>query len=85
MFELLEWWNTPAKKLSPVISYAILHYRFESIHPFADGNGRTGRALALWELYRRGFDTHHIFSFKELMNKAETRHIPVFSGPQFPS
>ena len=65
MFELLEWWNTAAKKLSPVLSSAILHYRFESIHPFADGNGRTGRALALWELYRRGFDTHHIFSVDE--------------------
>ena len=46
-----------AMELSPVLSSAILHYRFESIHPFADGNGRTGRALALWELYRRGFDT----------------------------
>jgi len=29
-------------------------------------NGRTGRALALWELYRRGFDTHHIFSVTSL-------------------
>jgi Fic family protein len=65
MFELLEWWNEPAAQLSPVLSSAILHYRFEAIHPFADGNGRTGRALALWELYRRGFDTHHIFSVDE--------------------
>lgn len=65
MFELLEWWNTAATKLSPVLSSAILHHRFESIHPFADGNGRTGRALSLWELYRRGFDTHHIFSVDE--------------------
>jgi Fic family protein len=65
MFELLDWWNNQAGKLSPVLSSAILHYRFEAIHPFADGNGRTGRALALWELYRRGFDTHHIFSVDE--------------------
>jgi Fic family protein len=65
MFELLEWWNKEAVKLSPVLSSAILQYRFESIHPFADGNGRTGRALALWELYRRSFDTHHIFSVDE--------------------
>jgi Fic family protein len=65
MFELLDWWNTRARDLSPVLSSAILHYRFEDIHPFADGNGRTGRALALWELYRRGFDTHHIFSVDE--------------------
>jgi len=65
MFELLAWWNQRAASLSPVLSSAILHYRFEDIHPFADGNGRTGRALALWELYRRGFDTHHIFSVDE--------------------
>ncbi len=66
MRELLEWWNQKSSKLSPVISSAILHYRFEDIHPFADGNGRTGRMLALWELYRRGFDTHHIFSVDEV-------------------
>jgi len=65
MFELLTWWNKESAKLSPVLTSAILHHRFESIHPFADGNGRTGRALALWELYRRGFDTHHIFSVDE--------------------
>jgi Fic family protein len=65
MRELLEWWNTAAADLSPVLSSAILHHRFETIHPFADGNGRTGRTLALWELYRRGFDTHHIFSVDE--------------------
>lgn len=65
MFELLTWWNQESAKLSPILSSAIIHYRFEAIHPFADGNGRTGRALALWELYRRGFDTHHIFSVDE--------------------
>ncbi len=65
MFELLTWWNEEAPKISPILSSAILHYRFEDIHPFADGNGRSGRALALWELYRRGFDTHHIFSVDE--------------------
>jgi len=65
MFELLIWWNQESIKISPVLSSAIVHYRFEAIHPFADGNGRTGRALALWELYRRGFDTHHIFSVDE--------------------
>ena len=65
MFELLEWWNTASTTLSPVLSSAIVHYRFEDIHPFADGNGRTGRALALWDLYRRGFDSHYLFSVDE--------------------
>jgi Fic family protein len=65
MFELLEWWNKKSTELSPIVSSSIVHYRFEAIHPFADGNGRTGRLLALWELYRRGFDSHHIFSVDE--------------------
>ncbi len=65
MSDLLAWWNESSAHLSPVITSAIIHYRFEAIHPFADGNGRTGRALALWDLYRRGFDTHHIFSIDE--------------------
>lgn len=74
MFELLEWWNKGAPLLSPVLSSAIVHYRFEAIHPFADGNGRTGRALALWELYRRGFDTHHVFSVDEFYWENRSRY-----------
>ena len=80
MFELLEWWNTASKKLSPVLSSAILHYRFEAIHPFADGNGRTGRALALWELYRRGFDTHHIFSVDEYYWEDRPKYYAALNG-----
>jgi Fic family protein len=74
MRELLEWWQTAAHALSPVLSAGILHYRFEAIHPFADGNGRTGRMLALWELYRRGFDTHHIFSVDEFYWEDRSRY-----------
>ena len=74
MFELLEWWNKESGSLTPVLSSAILHYQFEAIHPFADGNGRTGRALALWELYRRGFDTHHIFSVDEYYWEGRPRY-----------
>lgn len=80
MFELLEWWNKDAQHLSPVLSSAILHYRFEAIHPFADGNGRTGRALALWELYRRGFDTHHIFSVDEYYWEDRPKYYAALAG-----
>ncbi|MBA3960826.1 MAG: Fic family protein [Chthoniobacterales bacterium] len=65
MSDLLSWWNKEAADLSPILSSAIVHHQFETIHPFADGNGRAGRMLSLWELYRRGFDNHHLFSVDE--------------------
>jgi len=40
--------------LPPVAQAAIAHAQFETIHPFADGNGRTGRALLHLVLRRRG-------------------------------
>jgi Fic family protein len=36
-----------AVDVDPVIRMAVGHYQFEAIHPFADGNGRTGRVLNL--------------------------------------
>lgn len=40
--------------LDPLLRMAITHHQFESIHPFYDGNGRTGRILNLLMLQREG-------------------------------
>lgn len=65
--EMIEWLNTKSKEMPAVFSSSLLHLQFVNIHPFRDGNGRCARALATWELYRRGFDTLHIFSLDEIL------------------
>jgi len=46
-----------SESLPAVAQAAIAHAQFETIHPFADGNGRTGRALIQLVLRRRGLAT----------------------------
>lgn len=42
---LLKWYSKNKNKLNPVILASIFHHKFEKIHPFYDGNGRTGRMM----------------------------------------
>ncbi len=53
------------RSLHPVVVAAIAHHQLVSIHPVSDGNGRLARALEVWILYSRGFDTHHLFSLDD--------------------
>ncbi|MGH3680029.1 MAG: Fic family protein [Natronosporangium sp.] len=41
-------------KLPTLVSAALLHYQFETLHPFLDGNGRLGRLLIIFYLIARG-------------------------------
>ncbi len=55
--ELLANWErflNETSDIDPLIRMAVLHYQFEAIHPFADGNGRTGRILNILFLVQEG-------------------------------
>lgn len=55
--ELLANWERFAHEspeLEPLVRMAVLHYQFEAIHPFPDGNGRTGRVLNILALIHDG-------------------------------
>jgi len=41
-------------QLDPLVRLALIHYQFEAIHPFEDGNGRTGRILNILYLIEQG-------------------------------
>ncbi len=53
--------NTPeADDLDPIVKMAIIHFQFESIHPFYDGNGRTGRIINILFLILTGLQSFPI-------------------------
>jgi len=55
--QLLENWQDfmhRATEIDPLVRMAVQHYQFEAIHPFVDGNGRTGRILNILFLVEQG-------------------------------
>lgn len=55
--------------VDPVIKMAMLHYQFEAIHPFSDGNGRTGRILNVLYLCQAGFLDQPILYLSRYINE----------------
>ncbi len=51
MESLLEWLATP-RTLPAVVQAGMVHYQFETLHPYSDGNGRLGRLLVIVQFLR---------------------------------
>lgn len=52
---LLNWYHKNRKKMHPLALVIFFHHKFENIHPFSDGNGRTGRILMNHILIKQGY------------------------------
>lgn len=66
--DLINWLNEN-KEIHPIIRAGLFHYQFETIHPFTDGNGRTGRLLTLLHLYQSGWDFKNILVLEDYYNR----------------
>ena len=56
MTRLINWWNQNQKtKENPFLTAIKFHQKFELIHPFSDGNGRTGRLILIWMLQKSNY------------------------------
>lgn len=62
---LLEWRNTRAALLFPVVAASVFFHEFESIHPFSNGNGRMGRVLFQIMLQTQGLPNSHLCLVEE--------------------
>ncbi|WP_151900892.1 Fic family protein [Sulfurimonas hydrogeniphila] len=54
LLDNLEKYINEENEIDPLVNMAIIHYQFESIHPFYDGNGRTGRIINILYLMLKG-------------------------------
>lgn len=56
--------------LHPIVKAIILHFWLAYDHPFADGNGRTARALFYWQMLREGYWLAEFISISSLIRNA---------------
>lgn len=70
MREFLYWLNREdTGEIHPILKAGIVHHEFVRIHPFIDGNGRVGRALATMTLFMGGYDIRRFFSLEEYYDR----------------
>ena len=62
-----------------VIKTALVHFAFEKIHPFIDGNGRVGRILSSFMLRNEGYDFRGLATFEEYLNEHRDAYYAALS------
>ena len=65
--------------VDPLIKMALIHYQFESIHPFYDGNGRTGRILNVLYLVLNNLLDSPILYLSNYINKNKDEYYRLFT------
>jgi Fic family protein len=66
--------------IDPLIKMAIIHHQFESIHPFYDGNGRTGRIINILYLVKCGLLDSPILYLSRYINHQKTDYYKLLQA-----
>lgn len=78
MQKWIKFYNSEELDSFPFIKAAILHFSFETIHPFCDGNGRLGRLLMNNYLISRGIEACRAVSFSMSIDKWRSLYDAAF-------
>lgn len=79
MTQLIQFINEDNFHPSP-IRVALVHYAFEKIHPFLDGNGRVGRVLIHLLMKKYGYSLHGLFGYEEYIDKHRDDYYDLLSS-----
>ncbi|MBV8255859.1 MAG: Fic family protein [Chitinophaga sp.] len=66
--------------LDPLIKMALIHYQFEAIHPFIDGNGRTGRIVNVLYLVQQGILSQPVLYLSSYIAKYKAEYYQLLRG-----
>lgn len=70
--------ETPTYFLHPVVKASIIHFLIGYFHPFADGNGRTARALFYWYLLKRGYWLTEYLSISRVIMQSRNQYYKAY-------
>jgi len=83
MADLIAYINEPPISASPLVRAALAHAQFETVHPFPDGNGRTGRALIQGMLRRDGALKHVVLPLSPYLAMNPAQYVNGLNSVRF--
>jgi len=80
LLENLEHYLYAEDGVDPLIKMAVAHYQFEAIHPFEDGNGRTGRLINILYLIDRGLLNQPVLYLSDAIISKKQEYYKLLRG-----